>query len=188
MRDHPESGAEGAPEPGVFPVWLLTEELKGKYAAVHAYDRIIWQIRAGFVTLVGAAWALTLNSVVGESGFLPEAAEIFAVLSTLTVGLAVIAFFIDDSYVKRKFRVITSLNNLMQGLIETWSLSNPQMIRDFWHREEIRGSLAIAGDSALIEPEPGGYRNARRVAYILYPGAAGIFVAIGLLARLVVSG
>ena len=47
---------------------LILNEIKGKNAAIHAYDRMSWTVRSGFLTLFFAAWGLVLGGMVKSIG------------------------------------------------------------------------------------------------------------------------
>lgn len=42
---------------------IVFDEIKGKNSAIHAYDKMIWTIRTGFLTLLFAGWGLLLSAV-----------------------------------------------------------------------------------------------------------------------------
>ena len=42
---------------------LIVGEMTGKNAAIHAYDRMIWTVRTGFLTLLFGAWGLLISSI-----------------------------------------------------------------------------------------------------------------------------
>lgn len=53
---------------------LINNELTGKNAAIHAYDKMIWKVRAGFLTLVFGAWRLAVKATMAVSPGIPQKA------------------------------------------------------------------------------------------------------------------
>ena len=43
---------------------LVLEEIGGKNRAIHAYDRMMWTVRTGFLTLFFAGWGILLKALV----------------------------------------------------------------------------------------------------------------------------
>ena len=46
---------------------IILGEIAGKNTAIHAYDKILWMIRTGYLTLFYGGWAIVLN-VIADSG------------------------------------------------------------------------------------------------------------------------
>lgn len=99
---------------------LILEELGGKNQAIHAYDKILWTVRTGFLTLFFAGWGILLKSLVETSSKEPRAQDNSNSLAMLLVSLALAigGFIIDQNYAKRKFRVIYALDRLMMSVLE----------------------------------------------------------------------
>lgn len=93
---------------------IVLDEIAGKNAAIHAYDHIIWVIRSGYLTLFFAGWALILRGLIETTK--PEASieHYIPMMLVISVGLTIGGLVIDLNYVLRKFRVIASLNQLME--------------------------------------------------------------------------
>lgn len=41
---------------------IIQSEISGKNAAINSYDKMMWTVRSGFLTLVFAAWGLIIKS------------------------------------------------------------------------------------------------------------------------------
>ena len=46
---------------------IIIDEIGGKNQAIHAYDKMIWTVRTGFLTLFFAGWGILLKSFVDNS-------------------------------------------------------------------------------------------------------------------------
>ena len=95
---------------------LINGEIAGKNNAIHVYDRMIWMVRSGFLTLVFAGWSLMLKAAVENKVDILQIAPYVFMLCGFTLALAIGGFMIDRNYVRRKFRVIKALNGLMEIL------------------------------------------------------------------------
>ncbi len=45
---------------------LLLGEVAGKNGAIHAYDKMVWTVRSGFLTLFFGGWGLLRKSLVAR--------------------------------------------------------------------------------------------------------------------------
>ena len=45
-----------------FLIKLVNSEIAGKNNAIHAYDKMIWTVRTGFLTLVFVAWSFVIKA------------------------------------------------------------------------------------------------------------------------------
>jgi hypothetical protein len=99
---------------------LILEEVSGKNQAIHAYDKILWTVRTGFLTLFFAGWGVLLKSLVETSFKEPVAQDNsnLLVMLLVSVALGVGGFIVDQNYAKRKFRVIYALDRLMMSVLE----------------------------------------------------------------------
>lgn len=43
---------------------LVLDEISGKNKAIHAYDRMMWTVRTGFLTLFFSGWGILLKAMV----------------------------------------------------------------------------------------------------------------------------
>jgi hypothetical protein len=162
---------------------LALAEVEGKNRAVHAYDQMIWTVRSGFVTLFFGAWALLFQQLLGVRTLTWLQAGVFGALSMFSCLLAFAAHSIERNYIRRKFRVISSLNELMRQLEQdtpTVALLAP--------------NLRIAGDDDTGDPDTPGFRSERQVGRYIYGvsllamGAGLLLVLAGVLADRQASG
>lgn len=94
---------------------IVIDEIAGKNAAIHAYDQIIWVARTGFLTLFFAGWALLLRALAEDCAASADAVKPYIpIMLIISTGLTVGGMVVDLNYVVRKFRVIASLNKLME--------------------------------------------------------------------------
>ena len=63
---------------------IVLGEIAGKNVAVHAYDKISWMIRTGYLTLFYSGRAVALN-VVDKGGDLSQYEEIVLSMSNISV-------------------------------------------------------------------------------------------------------
>ena len=142
---------------------LIKDEIGGKNSAIHAYDRLIWTVRSGFLTLVFAGWSLTIKAAVeNQIDFFTLMPYAF-LLSGFSLSLGAGAFAIDRNYARRKFRVINGANKLMQLLMEI----NFATI-DLHGKNELADLLKISGDADNNNYLSGAYKNEIMVSRIIY--------------------
>lgn len=137
---------------------IVLGEIAGKNAAIHAYDKIIWVIRSGYLTLFFAGWALMLQALIENSTQTSETTSYILAMLVVSVGLTVGGFVVDLNYILRKFRVINALNCLTEFAINHESSVNNNEIN-----KELIQLLNVSGD-----PYPSGRRTAIRAAIIIY--------------------
>ena len=89
---------------------LAFAEVAGKNQAIHAYDQMIWTVRSGFVTLFFAGWGLLFKELLSVERISWLHGGVFGALGAVSAVLAYAAHSIERNYVRRKFRVIGSLN------------------------------------------------------------------------------
>ncbi len=92
-------------------------EMDGKNQAIHEYDKMIWALRTGFLTVFFAVWGLIIKSII-DSENMPRIQNIVPVMIMLAAVISLSACCIDSSYVRRKYKVIAALNKLYQILID----------------------------------------------------------------------
>ncbi len=146
---------------------MVQAEIGGKYLAVHAYDRMLWTIRSGFVTLFFAGWGLLLRGIIEHpfgkvgDGLSNEAKEILFVIVLTTVALGFVGLLLDQNYARRKFRVIYALDRLMGVMLaKAGQPPDPQELAEF---------VQVSGDKQnntyrLVS----GYRPAWWMAFWIY--------------------
>lgn len=156
---------------------LVLGEVAGKHAAIHAYDRMMWTVRSGFLTLYGAAWGLLLQAMFDKLAVAPHELTHRILLAMLLVSivLGIGGFLIDQNYARRKFRVIYSVDRLTRVIVE--------------HRGDIAPGIAAAAPELQISGDKGdrnylevsGYRREAfvgRVIFLLPLVTAGIAVCV----------
>lgn len=153
---------------------LIMDGLSGKIKAIHAYDSMIWTVRSGFLTLVFAAWGLAIKTAMENKLLIHEINGYALLLSGFTVVLAIGGYCIDINYAKRKFRVITSVNQLKRIVVRPEGTPfSPIEI------EQLRELLMISGDSTSVSYQSTQYRNEYKISLIVY--LSPIVLIIGLL-------
>lgn len=159
------------PEPSFFQQVIL-DEMTGKNNAIHAYDRIVWIIRSGYITLVFGGWGLLVKGLI-ENNIQPcTVTEYIAFFLVMTAGLAIGGYLIDLNYLRRKFKVIAAYDKLMEEFKdnEIGGANN----KDYYDR--ILPHLKIAGASGQTVESTGRYLFARKVAIMLYFITLAIFI------------
>jgi hypothetical protein len=99
---------------------LVLDEISGKNRAIHAYDRMMWTTRSGFLTLFFAGWGVLLKALVEKPSREPSAVDnrILLVTTLVSVMLGIGGLVVDLNYARRKFRVIYALDRLMSGVLQ----------------------------------------------------------------------
>jgi hypothetical protein len=156
-------------------VELAKGQLEGKNKAIHAYDQMIWTVRSGFVTLFFVAWGFLFKEMLTISKLNSFHFGVIAGLVPISVALAVAAARVERNYVRRKFRVIRSLNSLLDGL------KGPTI-----DIGTVRAELRIAGDTDDALFDIPGYALERTVGYWIY-GVSLVGLAAGLVVLWVVT-
>jgi hypothetical protein len=138
---------------------IILGEIEGKNRAIHAYDGIIWKIRAGFLALLFGGWATLLKGIVEASQAEPSQYRLLAIgLMVFSIGFALGAWIVDRNYVQRKFRVILALDALTDE------------IRN--HADDCTkipiNLLKVAGDNGAMPFASEGYRQAMIVSTVVY--------------------
>jgi hypothetical protein len=153
---------------------LAQSQLEGKNLAIHAYDQMIWKVRSGYLTLVFGGWGILLTALangVSERRFdelIGRAAPLVGAMFVLTSALAGAGYLVDIDYVRRKFRVIHSLNGLMNAMQSRAGAAGPK--RADLSSEVVGPFLQVSGDSGSKDYLfVGGFEGARRVSRIIYP-------------------
>lgn len=147
------NGSFDTPSPGYrLQRDLMMSEIAGKNAAIHAYDKIIWIIRSGFVTIVFGAWALLLSGAARGDGGLLRNRGLVGLMALLTLGAAVSAWFIDRNYVYRKFKVIAALDLLMDFVLKrarSVGMPGDTLVRS-QDEKLVMWLLSVSGDQPLL--------------------------------------
>lgn len=113
---------------------MITDELSGKIKAIHAYDKMIWMIRSGFITLFFAGWGIIFKSVIDNSSQ-PQCNlhRVLIAMALISVALSLGAMILDLNYVRRKFRVIDAFDGLMSIIMreDVQILNNPSQLINY---------------------------------------------------------
>lgn len=143
---------------------VVLGEIEGKNAAIHAYDKITWTARSGFLSLLFGGWGL-LVGLAKENVAFGELAPAAVVLLFVSAGLAVGGFVVDYNYVRRKFKVIFDLNALMEYVID-----HPSVLVDDGSVAEsgrLRAVMRVSGDTDGGRPASG-FRHAVMAGVAVY--------------------
>jgi hypothetical protein len=148
-------------------------EIAGKNSAIHAYDRMIWQIRARYLSLFFGGWGILLKGIVENSDKLNVALmhRVLLTMWILSVALSAGGYVLDRNYPRRKFRVIFALDKLLE-----LTSQQPRLISE--NDSELRSVLQVSGDkSDRNYLRVSGYRleaSAGRMIYTLPLLASGV--------------
>jgi len=150
---------------------IVLGEIEGKNRAIHAYDGMVWKIRTGFLTLLFGGWAILLKGIVESTEKCPGAYRALAWgLFLFSLGFSFGAWYIDRSYVRRKFRVILALGRLIDELRccgGDYFKITPELLK-------------VAGDSADMPYMSKGYHQAAKAELSVY------FIPLAILAGVIV--
>ena len=144
---------------------IILDEIAGKNKAIHSYDRILWTVRSGFLTLFFAGWGLMLNAIL--RGGLAQPSKLIVPMLFVSLGLSCGGFIIDLNYVRRKFRVIAALNQLL-SLVLHQPNAEPNLASADGLRKSLPEVMKVSGDTGDTSYRTGGYSNALRVTIVLY--------------------
>lgn len=143
---------------------IILGEIQGKNAAIHAYDKILWMIRSGYLTLFYGGWAIVLKALVEKGGDFGPQKDTMLLMFVITFSLAVGAYWVDKNYVRRKFRVICSLNKMYQCAFD---IRNEESIDDEV-MQELHEYIKVAGDADDHRYKTDGYSQAVVAENLIY--------------------
>jgi hypothetical protein len=115
-------------------------EIDGKNQAIHEYDKMIWALRTGYLTVFFAVWGLLIKSMI-DKGEIPQIDQIVTLMSLLAVVITVGACCVDANYVRRKYKVIKAMNKLYWTLIDSAQGDQKQF-------EKFKELIMISGTTA----------------------------------------
>jgi hypothetical protein len=118
---------------------LVLDEIGGKNQAVHAYDKMMWTVRTGFLTLFFAGWGILLKAMVEQQSSTAPHNRILLVMLLVSVALGVGGLVVDQNYARRKFRVIYALDQLMSGIVQRHGQLHDDLV-------DIEASMQVSGD------------------------------------------
>ena len=148
-----------------FTEQIILDEIAGKNNAIHAYDRIIWTIRSGFLVLVFGGWGILLKGLIGQETTQPSVFGYIFIMLMISIGLALGGFLMDLSYVRRKFRVIAALNKLMKVLMHC-DKEKLELIE--FRKKKLLPSLKVAGAASTKSYKIPGYSGALTAGALIY--------------------
>jgi hypothetical protein len=119
-------------------------EMDGKNQAIHEYDKMIWVLRTGFLTVFFAIWGLLIKSII-DNGGISNFNQLFDLMAILGIVITLGALIVDSNYVRRKYRVIKALNKLYKTIIEVSKVGSPGA-------GVFKEVLQISGTTSDIDP------------------------------------
>jgi hypothetical protein len=156
-----------------FLINIVNSEIAGKNNAIHAYDKMIWTVRTGFLTLVFVAWSFVIKAGIEQRLDPAENPAFVYILSAFSLVLAIGGYKIDLNYARRKFRVIRALNEIMEIICspETNQLQNTD-------RKKLTRLLQVSGDAANKDYRQKSFENEIIISKIIYAGPALLIIGI----------
>ena len=140
-----------------MPLSMLTTVLSGKSDPASWYSFFV-------------GWSMLLKGISEQNLQAERIPDITIGLFLVTLGLAVGGWFIDRNYVRRKFRVIMALNELLETIKASQENINNIPV----------SLLKVAGDDAERHYDSSGYREAIKVNLAIYFGTLPILAAAAL--------
>jgi|WetSurMetagenome_2_1015567.scaffolds.fasta_scaffold408204_1 hypothetical protein len=147
---------------------ILLNEIGEKHKANHEYDKMIWAIRSGFLAIFGAGWGIILkaffdagsiNVILGNQAWYHN---ILLSMLLISCSLGIGGFILDQSYIRRKFRVVYTLDMIHSSFLNNELQTLPAS-------PEIAGFLQICGDKNNTDyARVSGYFPERAAAVIIY--------------------
>jgi len=141
---------------------IISDEITGKNTAIHAYDRMMWTVRSGYLTLVFGGWGFVIKSAIEKGAELSIIKPYILLLSAFTISLSIGAYLIDRNYARRKFRVIHAVNELVQ-LMMTTNLDKVDEIKT-----KLTPLLQISGDADNLNYRFNAFFNEMKISKIIY--------------------
>ncbi len=142
---------------------IILGEITGKNQAIHAYDKMIWTVRTGFLTLFFASWGILLKSIVDNSSSTQTSLQCVLVpMLFISITLSIGGLMIDQNYVRRKFRVIHALDSLLLILMK-------DIVQIDNNKNQIIDYIQVSGDKDDKNYQKvSGYRPAWRTGLVIY--------------------
>jgi hypothetical protein len=156
---------------------IILGEITGKNNAIHAYDKILWTIRSGYLTLMFGGWAIVIKGAMDQGGDLKKIRHLLIVMFVVSVSFAIGAFILDQNYERRKFRVIASLNRLLSQALNLEDVENIKAEE----RKALHESIQVAGDADNNSYRISGYKQAAAAGITLYVASVIAVLVAGLL-------
>jgi len=162
---------------------LVIDEIAGKNAAIHAYDRIIWVVRSGYLSLFFAGWALILKALVEAEQPVNSIQQYIPMMLVMSAGLTIGGLVVDLNYVLRKFRVIAALNRLMElsflygNALDSYKIKDNDTVPKDEHN--FLATLQVSGDAGVSHfTVPKGRKTAIIASLVVYITP---FVCLGII-------
>lgn len=142
---------------------IILGEITGKNQAIHAYDKMIWTIRTGFLTLFFAGWGILLKSILDNSSSIQgNLHRVLVAMLLVSIALSIGGLIIDQNYVRRKFRVIYSLDLLLLTIMQ----KGVQIVNN---SNEISDYIQVSGDKDDTNYQKvSGYNPAWKASLAIY--------------------
>lgn len=156
---------------------IILGEISGKNNAIHAYDKIIWTVRSGYLTLMFGGWSIVIKAAIDKGGDFQQIGHLLIAMFVVSIGFMVGAFIIDKNYVRRKFRVIASLNRLLLHALDIEDVENINA-KD---KKALRETIQVAGDADNTTYRTNGYRQACKAGIALYSASLIAVITAGCL-------
>ena len=103
---------------------LIQRGLDGKNRAIAAYDEMLWKIRTGYVAVLYGVFTLVVS--LGDMTQWPLSVEKAGLVAiTLITGFTLCAAVLDFSFLRSKFRVIQSKEELVK--LALWLASDEEL-------------------------------------------------------------
>lgn len=146
----------------------MFDEIAGKNSAIHAYNKIIWTIRSGVLTLIFIGWGYLLKGVLEDAESIENIQFVVSILSIVTAIISVSSMVIDRNYLRRKYRVINIYDKLTEWIIVNNQSNIDASKLEKKQQNELVDFLKISGDRGDKSYIGKGYSNALRTCYTLY--------------------
>jgi len=143
---------------------LILGEITGKNNAIHAYDKICWTIRSGYLTLLFGGWALLLQNAMDKKPDPALLSACFFALLVISCCFSTGAFIMDRSYLRRKFRVIAALNQLLRYAVNDGDIATMTEKE----QEVLNGLICVSGDKGDKSYKTPGYQTAFKDEMLIY--------------------
>lgn len=154
---------------------IVLDEIKGKNDAIHAYNKMIWTIRSGYLTLVFAGWGLAVKAAIETNKTIETILPYIFLLSAFTVALAIGAYIADRNYIMKKYRVVTALNQLVEFILTHDLIKIKGKITN-----NLVNLLHVSGDNDNISIETTSYQKEIFVLSTIYfiPSILSVLVSL----------
>ena len=156
--------------------------MEGKNQAIHEYDKMLWNLRIGYLTVFFAVWALLLKKVIETPEYV-YSNELLRLMAILGLFISLGALFVDLNYSWRKYKVIAALNKLYRKITAMASAKDPRL-------KVFRKLILISGTTILKSKNikdqkkmiESGFIKELLVCLVIYLGSLGLlYIGLGLM-------